>query len=365
MLSRALLTIPLLVLGAGIGLAGNGYYNGYVNSDGYTYQDGYWAYNGSYYTRTLYESYGYWRCGVYYPGSRYYTYAVANYTPPAAATVATPSYKPGWREALLEVAAQRDRLRAEALKNVIDQNAYIESVKALGLDGEFRWPGLGAIPSHLLSTPSFQSSLPYGSHGNVYNTTTYGANATSQYGISYATLANVYGDNSLPLLYQAMAQAVSGAQRLAGDANSGLQSVVNQEGANRARIAEIITRAQMAEKIIAALQSPGGVSTTGFTFSIGPGGNLTRSEGVIDNATREQINTQWQASAQRCMVCHSPAKKSGGFDVTTYPNLDVEAKNKVWARLTSPDDKIRMPRLPGGGVDKPLPQEELKLWLLR
>lgn len=327
-----------------------GHVNGFVNSDGYTFNSGYWYYGASpqAYYRTLISTPGYYSYGYYYPGSSYYQYTA--YYPPKAAVSYT---DPDWRTKLLDIAQQRDKTEGKVRLGAFEQQYFLESVRALGLEGNFTWRGYGAVP-------------PYPVIGAAHYAQSYGANATTQYGYSYSTIAQLYGDNTnLNSLYQQAAQLTRQLLQLGGEANAGFQALVNTEGGNRARVAEIIVKGQMAMQILNALNAPSTVETRGFSFKVEPNGNVQRQEQNVSPETKNELMRLWKINADaRCAECHSGKTVKGGFNLADYPRYDPAQKQAVWLRLTTTDPDKVMPRLKDGTPGRRLTPEELKLWVL-
>jgi len=297
--------------------------------------DGYWYRDGVPHTRVLVEQSPYWYCGRYYAGTSYYRYT--RHSKPAP----TPK-DPDWRSKLLDIAAQRDKFEADARKGAAEQQYFLEGVRALGLEGNFAW-----------RSPRLYSSLDV----------TYGANASTQYGYSYSTLAQVYGDNNLPQLYQQAAQLAQGAQRLSGEASSKFSDLVGQEGLNRARVAEVLARGQVLTAISQSLAA--GPEVRGIRFTVSSGGKMQRVEEDVDPDIKRDLSKQFSAlAAARCAGCHSGDKVRGNFDVGSYPQLSPEQKQLVWARLVDPDDKRVMPQAGPGEQLKRLTPAELRLFFL-
>jgi hypothetical protein len=349
------------------------YVDGYVNSDGYTYRGGSWYYGTSTqaYYRTQYTTPGYWSCGRYYPGSSYYYYYA--YTPPAV------TYQDrDWRSKLLDIAAARDKAEAVVRKGAFEQQYFLESVKALGLEGNFHWNGYGTVPPYVVPQGGYgQGYMPYALEGHAYHNLAYGANATTQF--SYSNLASLYGQNDMNALFQQAAQLAAGAQRLSSEATVGFQATVGQEGANRARVAEILARGQVAAQVLASIQAAPTSETKGISFKVTPGGTIAKvDDGSGDPQVRGQLRGQLEALiGAKCAVCHGGAGADGkevvrgGLDLRDYLDFSPERKQKVWARISlepgSPDfaGKV-MPRdlkdesRPG----VPLTKEERKLFFL-
>lgn len=337
------------------------YTNGYVSGEGYTYNDGYWYYNDVPYVRSQYQNPGYWYCGRYYPGAYSYLYTRIVFKVPPAAKEKLPDYtEPNFETKLLEIAAARDKYEGEIRKKQFDHQRYLELVNALGLQGNFRWNGYGSTPPYN-QIQQQGSSMPYAVDGYSKSA----VNANTAYGYSYNTIAQLYGDTNLNQLYQQASQLTANAQRLAGDGNTNFQALVGEEGKNRARVAEILARGQMAHQILTALQGPGTVETKGFSFKFSSNGGVERVDDTVQPDVKADLLKKWQILAtNKCASCHSGDKKKGGFDITTYSTMSMQDKQKVWTLLTTPDDTKVMPRPKEGEKIQRLTTDEQRLFFL-
>jgi mono/diheme cytochrome c family protein len=270
MTRRFLVAVVVVLLTAAFSLAGS-YRVGYIDTNGYQFgNDGYWHYNGNAYYRYASESPGYWSCGVYYPGSISYSYK--QYVPPAVAVVpVVPAYSEGnWKQDLLKYARQRQ-----------DYEEYVAAVKLLGL----------AQPQ------------PYAAQQAIYN------------------------QADLLQLYQMANQHVLGAQKLASDGQSGFQQLVALDGANRAEIARIVAKRDLAIAILQSLNGPNSIINQGYTITIGSGGGITKDDSKVNPDTKTKNLEAWKALAQaKCATCHTGKDAKGGFDVSTYPSLSQANK---------------------------------------
>jgi hypothetical protein len=318
--------------------------------DGHTLRDGLWWRAGKAYSRARYYQPGYWQGCYYYQPYYYY-----NYTPAAVVNKTVNNsqvtYNKDWRVTALEVA-----------KLKLDQAYYAATVNALGL----------------ISPNGYNYN-----YGNSYQLGSYGANGNTVYGYSYESAAKLYGETDLNALYQAAARLTQNAQTLAGQANSDFSNLTQQAGSDMAKVAAILAAGEAAQRAASAIKAPNTATVTTrqqFTFEVGPDGqimpvNPNQAQGQTDpgayqnggagNGHAASSLVAWQANAtQRCITCHAPGKNpKGGFDVTQYPRMTPEQKQKVWARLTTTDPTKSMPRLPDGGPGPRLTAAELKLWL--
>lgn len=329
----ALVSFPIL---AAVAIAQGSYT---LASDGYYYQ------GSQAYTRSTVYAPGYWYGGCYYYGQA--TYQYTPYYPPAKAAVVT-AEDPGWRSKLLDIAGQRDKLNAKLAGAALEQKYYMEAVNALGFQGT----GLYA--------PNYIGSAGYSLTGQI----TYGAQANTAYGVSYNSLAQIYGQNDTTALFQMSNQHVINAQALAREGQTGFAALVGQEGSNRARVAEIIAKGQIADQVIKSLSA--GPEVKGISFQVTSGGKFQKIEAAdVDPTVKKDLSDQFTALvAAKCASCHTGKQPKGNFDISTYGALTADQKQVVWARLVTPDDKSVMPQADKGGKITRLTTAELRLFFL-
>lgn len=322
---------------------------GQTDINGYVWDGQYWTKDGYQYTRTLYQAPGYWYGGCYYQGTYHYRYTL--YSAPVAKL---PSPKDDdWRTQLLKIAAARDKQEGEIRKAAFEQQYFTEAVKALGLEGNFRWSGYGTLPPYMSN--GYQV-MPFAGQYQMQGTYNFGVNATTQYG--YNSIAQLYGETDLNQLFLQAAQLTQNAQKLSGEATANFQGLVGQEGSNRAKVAEILAKGQIAREVISALSSNDFKS---FSFKISPVGQIEKDDSKVDAGTKAALRQQWgDLAAAKCASCHSGSKTEGKFDLNSYLSMSQQEKqDRVWSRLTT-DDPVR--RMPKNGPK--LTSEELRLWFL-
>jgi hypothetical protein len=353
--------------------------------DGYTFNNGYW-YRGStphyahantgYYNVPYYNNYG----GYYYVQQPYTYYTYEQAYPAQASAPAAPTYSKGWQGQLLDIAAARDKVEGELRKNALDQQAYATALQTLGLAGNFRWQNYGASP--VPPAPGASPGMAYPSTGQA----PYAAAATGNtlYGYTYSSVKDLYGDTNLGSLYQQAARLTQNAQTLAGQANGDFSTLVQTEGSNRSRVAEILAQAQAAAQALQAAQPQPSQHTESRTFSfrtetaadgstqlvpipVQPGQQA--QQGAYSQQGQPQALQSQQASQangtdftalmqNRCASCHSGQSAKGGFEVGSYATMPLAEKAKrVWPLLTHPDPGKRMPK---GDKAQRLTPEELR-----
>lgn len=342
----------------------------YVNNDGYRVYAGdpyFWYGN---YAHTRYWVYPTYYGGYYRPGYWRYSYSHTYKATPTYAGV-TPA-DPSWRTKLLEIAANRDKSEGAIRRQAFEHAWFKEAVGLLGFQGNFKWEGYGMAPPY----PAGGNYGQYQPHYGNLQLSSAGVNGNTVYGYSVNSIASVYGDANLSALYQQANRLAENAQKLAGQAQSDFSGLVGQEGANRAKVAEILAKSQAVREFLKGVEGNGGkVETRTFTFKVGPSANggfdiqKLPVPGGADNAPpmppAQDIRQLWGASASKCAQCHSPQSKDGGFDVTQYWNMPQEARARVVTRLLTNDENKRMPRTKDGKAGEKLSPDEIKLWLVQ
>lgn len=324
-------TIVLLLLLPVVGMA-----------DGYHQRGAYFYYGDSpqAYYRSLITTQGYWSYGVYYPGYSYYKYYA--YTPP---TTYTPPVAADWRAQALQYAIKRD-------KEILEQNHYMETIKALNLqNNRYPAPSYGVPGQYLQQIDGYYQSTYTTNPVNA--STTYGYNAYSQ-----------TSNDMLAQLYQMANQHTINAQASGDKAATNFQALVGQEGNSRFKVAEVLAKGQIVSAIMKSLEGPPSALTQGYSYRITPQGIQTDNS-KVDPGTKASIAAQFKAMADaKCLACHSGATKKGGFDVTVYSSMSPEAKQIVWDRLTTNDQSKLMPRNAKNEPGQRLSPEELRLFAL-
>lgn len=315
--------------------------------DGYVFRNGYYYYGNEAqaYYRSLITVPGYYSYGAYYPGYSYYKYYP--YTP---SNPVAPAPALDWRSRTLDIAKIQVQYNAKREAEILEQKNYLEAIKALGLQGIGHSQGYGTIPPYVVDG-HYQSTYLSG----------YGANASTVYG--YNAYANANSNDFLAQLFQMANQQTINSQALTDKAQTGFQTLINQEGANRAKVAEIMAKSQMVVAMLKSLEGPPSALTQGYSFKISQDKGLQVDSGGVAADVKAKLAEQFKALVTaKCAECHSPTNKKGGFDVFTYTALSPDAKQIVWDRLTTQDPAKLMPRDKKGGTGTRLTPEELRLF---
>jgi hypothetical protein len=326
--------ISILCLFAIVGAASADYTLG---SDGYYYQ------GGQAYTRSPYS---YYYCGRYYTA-----YSYTPYYPPAAPKKVTYT-DPDWRTKLLDLAAERDKAELKVRQGVFEQQYFLQAVKELGLNGNFRIEGYGQAPPYQPSGPSYvQSHVGYQAGSTVYGMATYN------------TLAQVYGQESVGQLLQTYARLTENQQNLGGRATQDMAQLIGQEGTYRNKVAEILAKGEAVRQMLKALEEQSATLKTQVQVPVPLNGQPDPVQ-QPQQAPQSNLRKLFEESAsKRCLSCHSGQKKEGGFDVTEFAALGFERQMKVIERMTTTNTDKLMPRSPQGGPGERVPQLELQAWM--
>ncbi len=328
---------------------------GYVTSSGYVFgQDGNWWYDNIAYTRSSVWVEGYYArsaCNCYYnwvPG--YYKYVYAAIPVPRVVTPRDPE----WKSKLLAIAAYRDKAELGNRRAALEHQLFTDSVRALGLEGNFRIQGYGQGVLY----PAAQ--YPVSMYGGNVQLGTYGANGQTVYGYSYRQVADAYGQTDLNALYQQSARLVQGAQGLAGDANTRFSELARLNGEYASRVAEINAKAEALVRIAQGIRPEPRTQTTTSWFSNGTWPPPQQPEGIPPPQV-QGVMSGVAVVQQRCASCHSDGKNP--FQAANYPRMTLDQRLGLIARATHDDPDKRMPR---DQANKPvtLPAAEIKAILL-
>lgn len=291
-------------------------------ADDYVFRNGYYYYGHGTdaYTRTLVQAPGYYYCGRYYPGASYYQYQLAPYKAPLT------SADPHWRIKMLDIADKK-----------LEQAYFIEAAKVLGLEG--------AISQGTQTYYGQGQSQSYTSTGN----TAYG------YQTKYLDLYGSTPSQEFQQYARLSETLINGATGIAAQFGQDAAKLSEIEGANRAKIAQILAERDYMLALNAAVK--GGTTkleTKTYQFKTGtpqPQAQPKDLRGLFE-----------QSATNRCLSCHSGNKKEGGFDVTQFPAMNAQQQMKVIERMTTSDEARRMPRTPAGAAGPRVPTEEVQAW---
>lgn len=334
----------------------DGYSNGFVSAGGYTWRDGYWWLNGRAYTRhKVQEAYTYYRGRCAYTGYRW----VWRYTPTVTKRVVITKQdlsEDGWRGKLLELAKQRDSYEGQLRKSAVEHNEFLESLRILGLEGNFKWNGYGyemqyAQGGHVYGQQSQYSQPPAAQGSTIYG---------------YREMADIYGNVDLGALFN---QAMRLRQQSYGNeskATSETHALMGQLAADMRAIKEIEAKGRAAA---AALQAAGAKDRATLLREFWQSGGSTTPSGGTQGSTapvnrNEALTAMTAVVKTKCAACHNSEKKNGGLDLSDLTALSADQGKKILERIVHSDETKRMPLGPDLKPGTPLTQAEIAAFFL-
>lgn len=306
----------------------------------YTYKDNYYWKDGVPYERWAYYYPSHNYSGYSYGGRYYrieYEYVRAYPQPRKESSVALPTPNdPAWRTKLLEIAAFRDKGEIQSRLSAFEHSSFLEAVNALGLKGNFTLHGYGVSPVYPM-TSGYVTGTQYGNHG-IQGQTVYG------YGSQFT--ADLYGQAlDVNLAFQQGSNLVQNSQQLAGQGFSDLAGIISQSSDRQARIAEIIAKGIQGREAIKAMME--GLKAEPRTTITQKDFGFRSAPAPVDTAMDDVMKNVLMPA---CASCHSGAKVEGKFNIETYPSMSLAEKaSRVWKRILTDDETIRMPRSRDGG----------------
>lgn len=294
--------------------------------------DGYYYSAGIPHTRSWVNGYYYIQNGCRYWQPGYWDYAKVEVT-------IKPAANPNdWRTEI-----------AKATKERLEHQNFLESLKFAGLD----------------APATAYRGLSLHGYGSV-QLGQYGVNGNTLYGYSLQSLSDVYGSSDfLGVGLQQYNRSLDKLGDLHGQSLAGLGQLLSSEGANRAKVADIIAVGQLLQTL--RQSDKPAASKSEFHFRVGPDGKAE----VIpapDTSVKPDVYKAWQAQAQdQCASCHFGARESlkGGFDIASWPGLPVAKKMELASKhLLTKNPADLMPRDKDNKPGKPLKESDvLDLWL--
>lgn len=274
-----------------------------------------------------------------------------------------------WRSRLLDIAANRDRYESASKASALEHNEFLESVKALGLEGNFRWMGYGYAPTYATGAGGYGGSLlgygtsaayggAYGgAYGNGYQTLTGNtAWGVSQTPFATATLSTANLDSAL----NQAGRLVTQAQQLAGQGFNGYSTLVTNVGSAQLDALKTIAQGYAAASALQASRPSDTTvpQTSTFSFGAQATGTPTATTAVVSQGTTVASPATATATATAsatpgnavetvllasCINCHGPTRLESNLDARNYQNWTAETWGKVVERITTTDPKRRMP----------------------
>ncbi len=304
----------------------------------YTFSNGWYWKGGQAFSRTaVYDAHG---C---------LTYRYTPYVAPVTNVTHITTETPNWRTKLIEVAELREKNAAKLKEAALEQQEYLQALKALGLNGPSTYTTTTTVDAYGYS----QRTAPQGS-------TVFG----------YNEIADVYGNVDLGELYQSAIRLAEASQRSGDSATNGAFKLVDQFGDR----AQDLLSQQLA---IAEINA----KTTGVTNAARALGDAIKAEGrirvekkvegpasappasgspILDEPTAKAADAAYDKLGalvqNKCVSCHGGKTTEAGLNLLDLGKLDDATVDKIFARITHADPEKRMP--PG----KPLTRAEISLF---
>lgn len=336
----------------------SGYYNGYVSSTGYVYNNGYWWANGRAFTRHREKQY-YWRCG-YRKWRWIWRYCPAPVLTHSSGTAITYNdvESGGWRDKLLDIAKRRDQYESIARKSALEHAEFVESVRLLGMEGNFHWNGYGYAPSYA------KGGVPYpfaSSQLNQYQQMTAPQGSTI-YG--YRELADIYGNVDLGQIYNQVLRLREQSYSNESQATSETHALVGDLADRMAQVKEIEAKGRAAAAALEASAAQSRATMLREFWSKYPerkAQDLAAEGGVTQSDAAAVVET---IIARKCVSCHNQEKQNGGLDLSNLALITAEQGDKILDRIKHPDPEERMPLAPDLSPGEPLSREEIAAFFM-
>ena len=339
--------------------AASGYANGYCE-DGYTWRNGYWWRDGIAYKRVRYRRKVWYNCGLFGCRSCYRWEYYWRYIPvdpqPASRTYITPE-TPGWRAKLLEIAKQRDEIEGKMRMSALEHSEFIESVRLLGLESNFRWQGYGAGVTYSQAALSPVAPLT-GAFGSYYSQLPQ-AQGNTVYGYGLSTLIDVYGNVDLGALFQQALRLRQQSAQAESKATSEVHALLGQLDKNVSRIQEIQAKGEAAAKVLKAAEPKDRVTLLQQFWQQTP----QRVAQSLNGKTQAVHQSVALIFRNKCVSCHSADKAEGDLNLEPeqLAGLSFEARQSIFKRVLTDDPAKRMPK---GGELTPEEKGVIVAWAL-
>jgi mono/diheme cytochrome c family protein len=284
-----------------------------LGSDGYVYSNGYWWRAGKPYQK--YQQ--------YYNNCWHYTYQPV-----------TVKYDKGWKDAITEIIAAKEKHKAELERLAEDNKAYTEAIRALGYN-----------------PPELQRNISEPGH------TDYGVVERSEFSADY------YNPQNLEVLWNQADRHVENTQRISGDAVNGfrelLRDVQERDDQGRERVALIRAKTEL----LKAMDVPE-AHLRGSTTKLTPQGS-GHAQASKPKAQEPTLGDLQSVVTKKCVSCHNAQTPAGGLDMNKYLSFNEAKRQAIYDRVTTTDPELRMPKkyLDGKVVPgDPLPVKEAILF---
>lgn len=303
--------------------ASHGQYYSQSRSQGYTYRNGYyWDNYGRAYKRVR----RWRRVGCCY---RWVTY----YEP-----VEVDPYTDDATKKLLEIAAVRDRYEGRIRMDANRHNMFLEKLKALGLENNFRWNGYG-----------YQLQMPSGAGYGQYAYQPYAQQGNTVYG--YSQFATPYGEVDMTLALKQAKDLTQNAQQLAGSGHQHFMEYMQEMADGQSRVAEIMAKTELL-KAAEPKDMPKKVQS--FTFRAVTNGDGKLKVERVETPAAATPEALYAVLQTRCTGCHGAQKQVGNVDMRNFLQFSRDQQLRVIELITTSDETKRMPKAPdGAGGYKP------------
>jgi len=372
-----ILTLVMGMAFAAIPPAAEAQYHGEI-CQGYTYHQGVgWRSGDRLFQRIASRVHVRRGCCTYW-ATQYTFVPVQEYQQQAVA----PPYE-GWRRDLLKIAESQAKWNYQMQSSQQEQKEFLEAVQALGIGGYT--PVNTSYPSPLTgANPGIYGALT-GSGSNPYalyaasqsHTAPYAQQGSTVFG--YDSLASVYPDIDLKVLFNQANNLAENAQKLSGQATGDFSSLVSQADLHRTEVAKIIARGQAAAQVLDMLREEGQETTTSTQFLL-----KLQQDGTWKVEPRKDGDPQGQSPTDvlptipeapkpaefdtqklmglistRCLSCHGAENPKGGLDMRSFLAFDIQKKQEIVKRLVTDDVDKMMPKDASGGPGERLPFVEV------
>lgn len=332
----------------------DGYSNGYVSAAGYTYRDGYWWNGNTAFERVRVKSaYTYWHCGRQYTGYRW-SYS---YKPVEVRKTVINLSEDGWRGKLLDIAKQRDQYEGKLRASALEHSEFLESIKVLGMEGNFRWNGYGYEMSYA-QNPHAYGQQQYSQYPAQQGQTVYG----------YRELADIYGNVDLGALYNSVLRLREQSYGYESKATSETHALVGELGGQMARIKEIEAKGAAARAALEAASAKDRATLLREFWSTYPNraapSTTAPKGGTGGVGANEAFKTMQAIVKTKCAACHNSDKKNGGLDLSNLDALTDNQGKSILERIVHPDPTKRMPLKSDLSPGTPLTQQEIAAFYL-
>jgi len=186
----------------------------------------------------------------------------------------------------------------------------------------------------------------------------------------YSSVADVYSNIDMAVLYNQAARLTDQAQQLAGQAAVDHAALVQAEAQNRSDVAKIIAQGQAAAEALRASRgnSSQQIQQRSFTFRITQDTNgalkveeLRQDQQNDDNfdLVTDPVQSVSDLLTNKCLKCHNNTNAQGSLNLLV--DLDAKQQRSILDRITTDDLDLRMPRNADGTAGQKLSQEEIDL----